>query len=106
MPSARLEDNLVVLLTPRDDVESQNNQKDGTVVDKSLLNRGTDAIIAEANWRDTLVDRGGSVLLAVSMDDDADNNVIPSMDRPTIVVAKRLLSNLLGSQLGQGPQVV
>ena len=79
-----VKDNLVVvLLTPRDDLESQNNQKEGIVVGKALLDRGNDAIVAEVNWRDTLVDRGGSVLLAVSVDDDADDDadddVMPSM---------------------------
>ena len=35
---------------PRDDIESQNNQ---TVVDKALLDRGTDAIVTEATWKVT-----------------------------------------------------
>ena len=39
------------------------------------------------------------------MDDNADDNVMPSMDWSTMVVAKRLLSNLVWSQLGQGTQM-
>ena len=43
-----VKDNLVVLLTPRNENEAQHNQNQSAVVDKALLDGGTDAIVAES----------------------------------------------------------